>query len=188
MKFIPSSIPDVIRVLPTVNDDERGYFMESYQEREFFLAGITHFFVQDNLSGSRRGVLRGLHYQQPGAQGKLIWVVKGEIFDVAVDLRPHSVTFGQWVGFNISAISREQVWIPPGFAHGFYVMSDWADVYYKVTHTYAPQWEHTLLWNDPKIGIEWPIEPGETPIVSKKDAQGSLMEELALTQNMIDVG
>lgn len=177
MEIEPASIPDVKRIKPVTYDDERGYFVETYQERKFFLSGITYSFVQDNLSGSRRGVLRGMHYQLPGAQGKLVSVLKGEIFDVAVDLRINSPTYGQWAGFTISAVSREQVWIPPGFAHGFYVLSDCADVYYKVTHKYVPQSEHTIRWNDPTLGIEWPIEPGTTPILSEKDANGCLFKE-----------
>jgi len=177
MLFQPTTIPDVLIVKPTIYSDERGFFFETYQSQRFSRAGIRVNFVQDNHSGSMKGTLRGLHYQIQQAQGKLVRVISGEIFDVAVDLRQSSPTFGQWVGVHLSAENKLQAWIPVGFAHGFYVVSEWADVIYKVSDFYAPQWERTLLWNDPSINIEWPlIEP---PLLSSKDSQGSTLENTA---------
>jgi dTDP-4-dehydrorhamnose 3,5-epimerase len=144
---------------------------------QFRNAGIDVTFVQDNHSGSKQGVLRGLHYQIQQAQGKLVRVVQGEVFDVAVDLRRSSDTFGQWAGTELKAEDHTQLWIPPGFAHGFYVLSDWADVLYKVTDYYAPDWERTLLWSDPKIGIDWPLIDEKPPILSPKDAMGKTIDE-----------
>lgn len=175
--FIPSEIPDILIIEPTVFGDERGFFMETYKASVFAEAGIDCPFVQDNHSGSAKGILRGLHYQIRQAQGKLVRVVAGEIFDVAVDLRRSSPTFGKWVACNLSAQNKLQLWIPPGFAHGFYVVSEWAEVLYKATDLYAPQWERTLLWNDPELGIPWPIPPGEEPTLSKKDRQGKPLKE-----------
>lgn len=177
MKFTPTSLPAVILIEPQVFDDERGFFMEVFQARRFKEAGIRAEFVQDNHSGSSQGALRGLHYQIRQPQGKLIRVVVGEVFDVAVNLRRSSPTFGQWVGHYLSAQNRLQVWIPPGFAHGFYVLSEWAEVLYKATDFYAPQWDRTLLWNDPQMGIEWPLINNEKPILSDKDASGSLLSD-----------
>lgn len=177
MEFIHTSIPDVILIKPKVFSDQRGFFMETYQAKEFAEAGIMGDFVQDNHSGSYQGTLRGLHYQIRQAQGKLVRVIVGEIFDAAVDLRRSSPTFGKWSGTHLSAESKMQLWVPPGFAHGFYVMSDWAEVAYKVTDFYAPEWEHTLLWNDPDLGITWPLQEGQHPLVSPKDAQGKLFRE-----------
>lgn len=177
MKFIPTQVPDVLLIEPKIFSDERGFFMETYQTQTFALAGLVTPFVQDNHSRSCQGTLRGLHYQIRQAQGKLIRVVAGEIFDVAVDMRRSSPTFGKWVGLFISDRNKLQMWIPPGFAHGFLVMSDWADVVYKATDYYAPQWERTILWNDPDMGIEWPILEGKLPILSYKDAQGKRLSE-----------
>lgn len=171
MNFSPSpEIPDVVLIQPRVFEDERGFFLESYRKERFAEAGIPYDFVQDNHSRSRRGVLRGLHYQIRQAQGKLVRVIAGEIFDVAVDLRRSSPTFGRWMGAVLSAENKTMLWIPPGFAHGFYVLSEQAEVLYKTTDYYAPQWERTLLWNDPALGIRWP--EGPAPIVSAKDAAG----------------
>jgi dTDP-4-dehydrorhamnose 3,5-epimerase len=175
MRFIPQLIPDVILIEPQVFKDERGFFLESYHKERYLSAGIQADFVQDNHSASSRGVLRGLHYQIRQPQGKLVRVVAGELYDVAVDLRRHSSTFGHWVGLNLSSEKSNQVWIPPGFAHGFYVLSEHAEVIYKATDYYAPQWERTLLWNDPALGISWPVLSGEPPILSAKDAQGLLL-------------
>jgi dTDP-4-dehydrorhamnose 3,5-epimerase len=177
MKFIPSEIPDVITILPRVFQDERGFFMESYQETEFAAHGIQTHFVQDNHSGSTKGILRGMHYQIKNTQGKLVRAVAGEVFDVAIDLRRWSATFGKWVGFRLSAENKMQVWIPPGFAHGFYVLSDWAEIVYKATDFYAPEWERTLLWDDPQIGIRWPLQNGLAPILSAKDRAGQLFSQ-----------
>ncbi len=180
MKFTPTSIPGVLLIEPTVYGDERGFFMETYRSNLFAEAGIPAQFVQDNHSGSRRGTLRGLHYQIRQAQGKLVRVVAGEVFDVVVDIQRSSSTFGQWEGVYLSAQNRLQIWIPPGFAHGFYVLSEWAEMVYKATDYYAPQWERTILWNDPDIGIDWPIPAGEMPTLSAKDTQGKRLSEAEL--------
>ena len=177
MRFARTSIPDVLLIEPTVFGDERGFFMETFQAREFESVGISNAFVQDNHSGSRRCTLRGLHYQIRHVQGKLVRVVAGEIFDVVVDLRRSSPTFGQWAGEFISAQNKRQLWIPKGFAHGFLVVSEWAEVVYKATDFYAPEWERSLLWSDPEIGITWPIPQGGIPIVSAKDAQGKPLSD-----------
>ena len=175
MKFIPLAIPDVVRIEPAVFSDPRGFFLESFHRRLFEQAGLPGEFVQDNHSGSSRGVLRGLHYQIRQPQGKLVRMVAGEVFDVAVDLRRGSQTFGRWVGVVLSASSRHQLWIPPGFAHGFYVLSEWAEVLYKATDYYAPEWERSLLWNDPALGVGWPLDKDSPPIISEKDAGGALL-------------
>jgi dTDP-4-dehydrorhamnose 3,5-epimerase len=172
MKFSPSQIPDVLLIDPDVHGDERGFFMETFHASRYAVNGIAASFVQDNHSGSGKGVLRGLHYQIRQAQGKLVRVVAGEIFDVAVDLRRSSPTFGTWVGQILSMKNRNQLWIPPGFAHGFYVCSDWAEIVYKTTDYYAPEWERTLLWNDPAIGITWPLLDGVMTILSAKELRG----------------
>jgi dTDP-4-dehydrorhamnose 3,5-epimerase len=177
VKFIPQSIPEVIEVEPEVFGDARGFFMETYQAARFREAGIMYAFVQDNHSGSSRGILRGLHYQIRQPQGKLVRVGVGEVFDVAVDLRRASQTFGKWVGSCLSAENKRQLWIPPGFAHGFYVLSEWAELIYKATDYYAPEWDRTLLWNDPDLNIDWQLVPGEEPILSKKDAEGKAFRE-----------
>ena len=177
MNFISTQIPDVILIKPDVFRDERGIFFESYQKQHFTEARISLDFVQDNCSGSRQGVLRGLHYQVKQPQGKLVHVIAGEIFDVAVDIRRSSPTFGQWVGINLSSQNKHQLWIPPGFAHGFFVLSEWAEIYYKATDYYAPQWERTILWNDPALGIEWPLTAGSAPSLSPKDANGKILAE-----------
>jgi len=173
MQFKPTAFPDVILIEPRVFGDERGFFMETYQSERFAAAGIPAQFVQDNHAGSRRGSLRGLHYQICQAQGKLLHVVAGEIYDVMVDLRRSSTTFGNWQGFYLSAENRRQVWIPAGYAHGYYVVSEWAELVYKATDYYAPEWERTLLWNDPDLAISWPILQDEQPILSAKDRIGT---------------
>jgi len=160
---------------PQIFGDQRGFFMEVYQARRFEEAGIRAEFVQENHSGSSQCTLRGLHYQIRQPQGKLVRVVVGEVFDVAVDLRRTSPTFGRWVGNYLSTQNKAQMWIPAGFAHGFYVLSQWAEVLYKATDFYAPEWERTLLWNDPDVGIEWPLINGQPPILSQKDKTGSLL-------------
>jgi dTDP-4-dehydrorhamnose 3,5-epimerase len=172
MNFIPTEIADILIIEPQVFGDERGFFMETYQAARFHKAGIPTDFVQDNHSGSRRGTLRGLHYQIQQTQCKLVRAVVGEIFDVAVDIRRGSPSFGKWVGSVISAQNRRQMWIPCGFAHGIYVLSDWAEVLYKTTDYYAPEYERTLLWNDPEIGIQWPFPNEVIPILSAKDTRG----------------
>lgn len=172
MRFVALEIPDVILIEPRVFEDERGFFLESYHKQQFMAAGLPADFVQDNHSGSRRGSLRGLHYQIRQPQGKLVRVISGRAYDVAVDLRRTSSSFGHWVGVDLSAEKKNEIWIPPGFAHGFCVLSDWAEVVYKATDYYAPQWERTLLWNDAAIGIRWPLSPGEEPLLSGKDKGG----------------
>ena len=176
MKIIPTSLPDVLLIEPRVFPDSRGFFFESYQKKQFQEAGIDADFVQDNHSKSCQGTLRGLHYQIRQAQGKLVRVIAGEVFDVAVDLRRHSPTFGQWVGDYLSAENKRMLWVPAGFAHGFYVTSAEAEVVYKASDYYAPEWERSLLWNDPAIGISWPVQ-GQPPILSAKDAAGKLLRE-----------
>lgn len=176
MKIISSHIADVLLIEPTIYQDGRGFFFESYQKQRFTEAGIPFEFVQDNHSKSLQGVLRGLHYQIRQPQGKLVRVISGEIFDVAVDLRKDSPTFGQWVGDYLSAENKKMIWIPMGFAHGFYVTSPEAEIIYKATDYYAPQWERTILWNDPHIGIKWPLR-NQAPILSPKDANGKLFIE-----------
>ena len=166
--FTRLASPGVILVEPTVFLDERGFFMESYKCSEFAAFGIKERFVQDNHSRSTKGILRGLHYQNPPkAQGKLVRVVEGEIFDVAVDIGRDSQTYGKWVGKILSAENKRMLYIPPGFAHGFCVLSEVAEVLYKTTEEYAPEYDAGIIWNDPEINIDWPIEH---PILSKKDA------------------
>jgi dTDP-4-dehydrorhamnose 3,5-epimerase len=170
MKITPTTIPDVLIVEPVVFGDERGFFLESFNRRTLGQAGLDRDFVQDNHSRSRHGVLRGLHYQIPQAQGKLVRVLSGEIYDVAVDLRRSSPSFGRWVGISLSAENKCMLWIPEGFAHGFQVVSEFAEVFYKATEYYAPQCERSLLWNDPDLAIAWPDRGA--PILSEKDRQG----------------
>ncbi|CAD5954347.1 dTDP-4-dehydrorhamnose 3,5-epimerase [Planktothrix agardhii] len=172
MTITPTKIPDVFIIEPKVFGDERGFFFESFNQKNFTeKTGITSEFVQDNHSRSVQGVLRGLHYQIQHTQGKLLRVIAGEIFDVAVDMRKSSPNFGEWVGCILSAENKRQFWVPPGFAHGFLVTSEIAEVLYKTTDYYAPTYERSLLWNDPDLGIDWPLE-GITPILSAKDQAG----------------
>ncbi len=180
MRFLPTSIPDVIIIEPQVFSDTRGFFMEVFQAQKFASAGLPTHFVQDNHSGSRQGILRGLHYQIQNPQGKLVRAVVGTIFDVAVDLRKSSPTFGKWVGVILSAENHLQLWIPVGFAHGFYVLSEWAEVHYKTTDFYNPQGERTLRWDDPQINIEWPLIDHHPPLLSEKDARGKFLSEADL--------
>lgn len=176
MRVTPTAIADVLVIEPRVFADERGFFFESYNERAFSQAtGITAKFVQDNHSRSMKNTLRGLHYQIQQSQGKLVRAVAGEIFDVAVDLRRSSPTFGKWVGHHLSAENKNMVWIPAGCAHGFTVLSEYADVLYKTTDYWAPQHERTLLWNDPELAIAWPLA-GE-PVLAAKDRAGKRLAE-----------
>ena len=170
MKVIRTRLPDVLLLEPRVFGDARGFFFESWNEREFEHAGLRARFVQDNHSRSEKGVLRGLHYQIRQPQGKLIRVVAGEIFDVAVDIRSSSPTFGRWEGVRLSAESRKLLWVPIGFAHGFCVLSEFAEVLYKTTDFYAPEYERCILWNDPELHIDWPLS--DAPTLSAKDAAG----------------
>lgn len=178
MKLTLTSIPDLLILDPKVFEDERGFFFESYNQRIFEELGVNAQFVQDNHSRSRKGILRGLHYQIRNAQGKLVRAVAGEIYDVAVDLRKHSPTFGKWLGFHLSAANKRQIYVAPGFAHGFLVLSDYAEVIYKTTDFYAPQHERCIVWNDPTLGIDWPIEG--RPILSLKDADGASFTQAEL--------
>ena len=180
MNVIPTELPEVLILEPKVFGDERGFFMESFSQRRFDEAVGRHVeFVQDNHSRSARGVLRGLHYQlAPRAQGKLVRVTSGAVFDVAVDMRRSSPRFGRWAGTELSVGNHRQLWIPPGFAHGFLVLSDSADFLYKTTDYYAPECERGVLWNDPAVGIRWP-ETGAAPLLSAKDAAAPRLQDAA---------
>ena len=169
MKVTPTEIPDVLLIEPAVFGDHRGFFLETWSARSFAQAGLHMPFVQDNWSRSGRGTLRGLHYQVRHPQGKLVRVTQGEVFDVAVDLRRSSPTFGRWVGAWLSGDNKTAMYVPPGFAHGFYVVSDSADFQYKCTDLYAPEWERTIAWDDAAVGVRWPLDRGGTPILSEKD-------------------
>ncbi len=170
MQFIPTSLPEVLLIKPRVLGDERGYFFESWHERKFFDAGIEARFVQANHSHSVRHTLRGLHYQIRQPQGKLVRVTRGEVFDVAVDIRRSSPRFGRWTGTLLSEHNHEALWIPAGFAHGYLALSDEIDFLYQCTDFYAPEHERCIRWSDSSIGVEWPLPPGVAPILSAKDA------------------
>lgn len=174
MNFIKTELPGLVVIEPRVFEDPRGYFMETFHRQRFAEAGLPAEFVQDNHSRSIRGTLRGLHYQIENAQGKLVRCVRGEIFDVGVDLRPGSPTFGRWFGAALSEANRRQLYIPAGFAHGFCVLSEMADVVYKCTALYSPPHERTILWNDPALAIAWPIED---PLLSDKDRRGQSLAQ-----------
>lgn len=176
-KFIETPIKDLYVIEPTIFGDHRGYFMETYNENEFKKAGLNVDFVQDNQSKSKKGVLRGLHFQYEYPQGKLVRVIKGKVFDVAVDLRKNSKTYGKWYGVYLSEENKKQFYIPEGFAHGFLVLSDEAEFTYKCTDFYHPEDEGGIIWNDPDIGIEWPIEQIEEVILSDKDKRWKLLKE-----------
>jgi dTDP-4-dehydrorhamnose 3,5-epimerase len=179
-KFIKTSINDVFIIEPTVFGDERGYFMETYHEKEFKDAGIDVTFVQDNQSKSKKGVLRGLHFQYNNPQGKLVRVIKGKVFDVAVDLRKNSSTYGEWEGVVLSEENKKQFYVPEGFAHGFLVLSDEAEFTYKCTNFYDADDEGGILWNDPEIGIEWPIDNINEVILSEKDEHLKALNDILL--------
>ncbi len=172
MKVLPTDIPDVKIVEPRVLGDARGYFMETWRENLFAELGIDARFVQDNQSSSGRGVLRGLHYQVRQPQGKLVRVIAGRVFDVAVDLRRGSPTCGRWTGTELSAANRRQLWVPPGFGHGFYVLSEAAEFVYKCTDYYAPEHERVIRWDDADLGIAWPLVPDVPTLLSDKDLAG----------------
>ena len=173
MKIIPTHIQDVLVIEPQIHGDARGFFFESYNAEQFKKAtGVAVSFVQDNHSKSQKGVLRGLHYQIRKPQGKLVRVIVGKVFDVAVDIRRSSPTFGKWVSAHLSAENKRQLWVPGGFAHGFLVLSDVAEFLYKTTDYYTPEYERCIRWNDPDLNIQWPME--ESPLVSEKDAKGAL--------------
>ncbi|MDQ1812545.1 dTDP-4-dehydrorhamnose 3,5-epimerase [Massilia sp. CCM 9210] len=176
MKVTPTAIPEVLILEPRVFGDDRGFFFESFNERKFEqLTGVAAHFVQDNHSKSARNVLRGLHYQITQPQGKLVRVSAGAVYDVVVDLRQSSAFFGRWIGLDLSAENQRQLWVPPGFAHGFIVTSESAEVQYKTTDYWAPELERVILWNDPDIGIEWPLRG--LPMLSGKDSKGALLAQ-----------
>ena len=176
MKVTETDLPGVLILEPRVFGDDRGFFMETWQRERYREAGIDVDFVQDNLSFSRKGVLRGLHFQNPHAQGKLVQVLQGEVFDVAVDIRVGSPTFGRWAGINLSADNKRQFYVPPDFAHGFCVLSETALFSYKCTDLYHPESEGSILWNDPAIGIDWPVSD---PSLSEKDAQAPTLDSMS---------
>jgi dTDP-4-dehydrorhamnose 3,5-epimerase len=176
LEFQRLRIPDVKLLRPKVFGDHRGFFLESWNRNSFALAGLDVDFVQDNHSRSARHTLRGLHYQVQHTQGKLVRVTSGAVYDVAVDMRRSSPTFGSWIGAELSEANNHILWVPPGFAHGFLVLSESADFLYKCTDYYAPAHERTLLWNDPKLGIDWPLPTGVTPLIAQKDAAGSAFD------------
>ena len=173
MQFEPTALPEVVLIKPKVFGDARGYFLETWQEQKFAAAGIHARFVQDNHSHSSQWILRGLHYQIENTQGKLVRVSRGTAFDVAVDIRRSSPNFGKWVGVELSDSNHHMLWVPPGFAHGFLALTDRVDFIYKCTDVYAPQHERCILWNDPAIGIEWPLPADVTPSLATRDAQAS---------------
>jgi len=177
----PTKLPEVLILEPKVFGDARGFFFESFNAKDFAkVTGLDLTFVQDNHSKSAKGVLRGLHYQIEHAQGKLVRVTHGEVFDVAVDMRKNSATFGQWASCHLSADNARQLWVPPGFAHGFLVLSESAEFLYKTTDYWYPEHERSLLWNDPALGIKWPMPEGiETPLLAAKDAAASLLSQAA---------
>lgn len=176
--FIETGIKDLYIIDAQRFGDSRGYFMETYNEEDFHRAGLTMRFVQSNESRSCKGVLRGLHFQKQFPQGKLVRCTKGEVFDVAVDLRKDSETYGKWYGVNLSEENKRQFYVPEGFAHGFYVLSDYAEFVYQVTNLYHPEDEGALLWNDPEIGIEWPLVDGVEVALSEKDSKNPLLKDL----------
>lgn len=177
MRVQPLQLPDVLRIEPKVFSDRRGFFLETWQSRAYAAAGISSTFVQDNLSSSCRWTLRGLHYQLRHPQGKLVRVLAGEIFDVAVDLRRGSPTFGRSVAARLSAANQHALWIPPGFAHGFLALAEGSLVQYKVTEYWAPEWERTLLWEDAALGIDWPLPAGTDPVMTEKDRAGARLAD-----------
>jgi dTDP-4-dehydrorhamnose 3,5-epimerase len=177
MQIIKTDIPDLLIIEPKVFGDERGFFMENWNRQAFADAGLDLTFVQDNHSRSQQGILRGLHYQIKRPQGKLVRVTLGSVFDVAVDLRQSSPTFGQWLGLELSESNHRILWVPPGFAHGFYVTSPVADFMYKCTDIYAPQYERTIRWDDKTLAIDWPLVEGMHPLLSEKDADGMAFKD-----------
>ena len=177
MQFEPTRLPEVVLIKPRVFGDERGFFFETWQQEKFSAAGIAMPFVQDNHSHSTRQTLRGLHFQIQQPQGKLVRVSRGEVFDVAVDIRRSSPRFGEWVGVLLSEANHHMLWVPPGFAHGYLALSEEIDFIYKCTDYYAPRYERTIRWNDPQVGVQWPLPPGMAPILSGKDAVAPLFAE-----------
>ena len=183
MKVTELGLPGVLLLEPRIFGDERGFFLETFNVERYSEVGLTLPFVQDNLSRSRKGTLRGLHFQQPQAQGKLVQVLAGAVWDVVADVRRGSPTFGRWLGLELSAENRFQLWVPPGFAHGFCVLSDSADFFYKCTALYAPQHERALRWDDPELGIRWPID---RPTLSAKDAAAPLLSDATVLPDYLE--
>lgn len=177
MKRIDTFLQDAFLIEPTTHGDARGFFLETWNRRTFLDMGLDLDFVQDNHSKSRHGILRGLHYQTENTQGKLVRVTAGEVFDVIVDLRKSSSTFRQWQGFTLSAENQHMLWVPPGFAHGFYVVSEFAEFLYKCTDYYNPKAEVSLRWDDPALAIDWPLTAGDPPLLSEKDRNGVLLAQ-----------
>jgi dTDP-4-dehydrorhamnose 3,5-epimerase len=180
MQILDTSLPDVKLIEPKVFGDDRGFFYETWRADWLSELAPGLSFVQDNHSRSAKGVLRGLHYQLRQTQGKLLRVIAGAVYDVAVDVRKSSPTFGQWVGAELTAENKRMIWVPPGFAHGFVTLTDGTEVLYKCTDYYAPEWERSVLWNDPAVGVDWPLEPGQSPALSAKDAAGTLLKDAEL--------
>lgn len=178
MNFTELEIPGVILIKPDIFKDDRGYFYEAWQDKLFESAGLNYKFVKENCSGSLKGVLRGLHYQIQHSQGKLVKATNGKVFDVSVDIRKSSPTFSKWLGIILSGENKHQLWIPPGFAHGYYVMSDYAEINYKTTEYYFPEFERTIKWDDPEINISWPLD--NPPDLSEKDSEGVLLRNADL--------
>lgn len=181
MNVTPTPLPGALVVEPRVFGDARGFFLETFHAAKFAAAGLPTSFVQDNWSRSAKNTLRGLHFQHPRGQGKLVWCVRGAVWDAIVDLRVGSPGFGRWFGLELSESNKKQLWVPPGFAHGFCVLSDEADFVYKCTELYAPQNEQALLWNDPAVGVQWPLV---TPLLSAKDQQGLPLSQLTNLPSM----
>ncbi len=177
MMFERTGLPGIIKIVPTVHEDSRGFFMETWQARDFANGGIDAEFVQENFSQSVKGTLRGLHYQIRKPQGRLVRVVQGTVFDVSVDLRKSSPNFGQWVGEILSAENKHQLWVPPGFGHGFLVLSETAGFEYNCTEYYAAEFDRSIRWDDPEIGIDWPLAQGEQPLLSDKDTAAPFLKD-----------
>jgi len=180
MKVLPTELEEILIIQPSIFRDHRGIFIEVFKSVDFEKENILNQFIQENQSGSKKGVLRGLHYQITRPQGKLVRVTYGQIFDVAVDIRQSSKTFGKWVGKILSRENRLQMWVPPGFAHGFYTLSDWAEISYKLTDLYDPKGERCIAWNDPELKIDWHLHSGETILLSQKDKDGKLLADADL--------
>lgn len=180
MNVIRTELEDILIIQPDIFRDDRGFFMEVFKSVDFVKENILNQFAQENQSGSKKGVLRGLHYQITKPQGKLVRVTSGQIFDVAVDIRQSSKTFGKWVGKILSRENRFQMWVPPGFAHGFYTLSDWAEISYKLTDLYDPEGERCIVWDDPELKINWHLHSGEPILLSQKDKNGKLLADADL--------
>lgn len=183
----PTDLPEVLRIEPRIFTDSRGSFSEVWKDAPYAALGMTLPFVQDNMSHSVKGTLRGLHFQEPTAQGKLVQVMAGTVWDVAVDVRRGSPTFGKWVGFELDATRLHQLWIPPGFAHGFLVLSEHATFLYKCTAHYSPQHERSIRWDDPALAIAWPLTPGQKPLLSGKDAEAPTLAEAPMLPSFTTV-